>query len=214
MEQQLRKIRHAARMLAGVVLASAMLMLNPASASGNETNVTRYGPRGKVKMVDFTVSGKIKDENGTPVPGANILLKGTTMGTASDANGDYSLVLPDEKGILIFSFIGFTTQEVEVSGRSMIDVTLISDDVTLSEIIVTGYGTQSKREITGAVSSIDSKDLLSVPATNLAQAMQGRVAGVVVGNENAPGGGVMVRIRGYGTVNDNSPLYVIDGTPT
>jgi TonB-dependent starch-binding outer membrane protein SusC len=90
----------------------------------------------------------------------------------------------------------------------------VSDQVALSEVVVTGYGTQSKREITGAVATIDSKDLLAVPATNLAQAMQGRVAGVVVGNENSPGGGVMVRIRGFGTINDNSPLYVIDGTPT
>ena len=163
---------------------------------------------------DVTVSGKVSDEEGQPLPGVNILLKGTTNGTTTDANGDYTLTVADENGILVFSFIGYTTQEVSIANRSSINVTLTADMISLSEVVVTGYGSQSKREITGAVSSIDSKDLLAVPSTNLAQAMQGRVAGVVVGNENSPGGGVMVRIRGFGTINDNSPLYVIDGTPT
>lgn len=163
---------------------------------------------------DITISGTVKDETGQPVPGANILLKGSSVGTTSDANGRYTLTIPDENGVLVFSFIGYATQEVSVSGRTVIDITLAADVVALSEIVVTGYGSQSKREITGAVATVDSKQLLSVPSTNLAQAMQGRVAGVVVGNENSPGGGVMVRVRGYGTINDNSPLYVIDGTPT
>src|SRR5687768_11884281 len=214
MKKLLRQIRHGIAMSVGAVLLPALIMLNPASAHYKNTGLKDAEPPGIRTTVDFTVSGTVKDENGVSVPGANILLKGTTMGTTSDANGEYKLTLPDDKGTLVFSFIGFATQEVEVNGRSVIDITLLSDAVALSEIVVTGYGSQSKREITGAVSSIDSKDLLSVPSTNLAQAMQGRVAGVVVGNENSPGGGVMVRIRGFGTINDNSPLYVIDGVPT
>lgn len=213
MKKHLRQFWHAASLSLGAFLLPGVLMLTPASAYDKDKYFDP-APPGMEHQADFTVSGRITEENGTAVPGANVLLKGTTTGTTSDADGRYSLTLPDDRGTLVFSFIGFATQEVEISGRSVIDVTLISDEVSLSEIVVTGYGTQSKREITGAVSTIDSKELTSVPATNLAQAMQGRVAGVVVGNENAPGGGVMVRIRGYGTINDNSPLYVIDGTPT
>lgn len=213
MKKQLRHFWHATGMSVGVVLLPGLLMLNPASAHNKHATRSDSGS-GIEKTIDFTVRGNIKDDQGSPVPGANILLKGTTMGTTSDADGNYSLVMPDESGILVISFIGFVTQEIEVGGRSQIDIILVSDQVALSEVVVTGYGTQSKREITGAVATIDSKDLLSAPATNLAQAMQGRVAGVVVGNENSPGGGVMVRIRGFGTINDNSPLYVIDGTPT
>ena len=213
MKKRLRQFWHAAGMSISILLLPGLLMLNPASADSKHNDFMDSGPPGG-ETPDFTVSGKVRDENGSPIPGANILLKSTTTGTTSDANGDYSLVIPDERGILVFSFIGFATQEVEVAGRTVIDITLVSDQVALSEIVVTGYGSQSKREITGAVASIDSKDLLSTPSTSLAQAMQGRVAGVVVGNENSPGGGVMVRIRGFGTINDNSPLYVIDGTPT
>jgi TonB-linked SusC/RagA family outer membrane protein len=164
--------------------------------------------------VDITVTGRITDEANQAIPGVNILLKGTTTGTTSDANGAYTLTVPDENGILVFSFIGYATQEIGIANRSVIDVILASDAVSLSEIVVTGYGTQSKRDITGAVSTISADQLLTTPSTNLGQAMQGKVAGVTVGNENSPGGGVMVRIRGFGTINDNSPLYVIDGVPT
>lgn len=197
MKKRLRNNRHAVSMSAGIVLSLFLWM--PASVSAEGSARTHDpGHSGSGVSVDFAVTGKIRDENGSPIPGANVLLKGTTMGTTSDAEGGYSLVLPSEQGTLVFSFIGFATQEVEVNGRSVIDITLISDTKTLSEVVVTGYGSQSKREITGAVSTVDSKELLSAPATNLAQAMQGRVPGVVVGNENSPGGGVMVRIRGYG----------------
>ena len=163
---------------------------------------------------EIAVSGKVTDENNQPLPGVNILVKGTTNGTTSDANGDYSLTVADQNTVLVFSFIGYATQEVHIDNRTSINVTLKEELISLSEVVVTGYGTQSKRDITGAVATIDSKQLLSTPSTNLGQALQGKVAGVMVGNENSPGGGVMVRIRGFGTINDNSPLYVIDGVPT
>ena len=168
----------------------------------------------KPKAVEITVSGKVTDDANQPVPGVNILLKGTTTGTTSDAYGAYTITVPDENGVLVFSFIGYATQEVNIANRSVIDVSMASDAVALSEIVVTGYTTQSKRDITGAVATISSEKLLTTPSTNLGQALQGKVAGVTVGNENSPGGGVMVRIRGFGTINDNSPLYVIDGVPT
>ena len=161
-----------------------------------------------------TIKGKVTDETGQGLPGVNVLMKGTTNGTTTDANGDFSLAVSDQNGALIFSFIGYTTQEVNIENRTAINVSLSPDMIALSEVVVTGYGSQSKRDITGSVATIDNKQLLSTPSTNLGQALQGKVAGVTVGNENSPGGGVMVRIRGFGTINDNSPLYVIDGVPT
>ncbi|RRB13996.1 SusC/RagA family TonB-linked outer membrane protein [Larkinella knui] len=164
---------------------------------------------------DRKITGLITDGNDSnPLPGANVVIKGTTIGAATDANGRFTLNVPTGRDVLTVSAIGFAGQEVSIGNRSDITVTLQADIKTLSEVIVTGYGTQSKKDITGAVATVDAKQLLSVPATNVGQALQGRVAGVQVGNENSPGGGVMVRIRGFGTINDNSPLYVIDGTPT
>lgn len=161
-----------------------------------------------------TIKGKIAEQDGQALPGVNVLVKGTSNGTTSDADGNYSLNVGDPNGVLVFSFIGYVTQEVNIENRSIINVTLQPDVISLSEVVVTGYGSQSKRDITGAVATIDNKALLSTPSTNLGQAMQGKIAGVTVGNENSPGGGVMVRVRGFGTINDNSPLYVIDGVPT
>lgn len=206
MKQKLLKRLHGTSMSILLLLA----LISPALGRNPATDLSERSEF----QDNVIVRGKVKDENGQPVPGTNILVKGTSTGTASDANGDYSLNIPEGKGTLVFVFIGYVTQEVEVNGRAVIDISLKPEVISLSEIVVTGYGSQSRRDITGAVATVDSKQLLSVPATNLAQAMQGRVAGVVVGNDNSPGGGVMVRIRGFGTINDNSPLYVIDGTPT
>jgi TonB-linked SusC/RagA family outer membrane protein len=165
-------------------------------------------------QADFSVSGKVNDNAGQPLPGVNILVRGTANGTTTDSDGNFKLNVPDGNAVLVFSFIGYTTQEVSVANRATFNVAMEPDIVSLSEVVVTGYGSQSKRDITGAVSTLDSKTLLATPTTNLGQALQGKSAGVVVGNENSPGGGVMVRIRGFGTINDNSPLYVIDGVPT
>jgi TonB-dependent starch-binding outer membrane protein SusC len=160
------------------------------------------------------VSGKVTEANtDIGVPGATIKIKGSNIGTSTDANGAFNIEA-SPSDILVISSIGYVSAEITVGNQSMINVSLATDDRSLSEVVVTGYGSQAKRDITGAVATVDMKKALAVPATNLAQAIQGRVAGVNVSNENAPGGGVMVRIRGFGTINDNSPLYVIDGTPT
>lgn len=160
------------------------------------------------------VTGKVTDgENGGELPGVAVQVKGATRGTITDAEGKYAIEVA-EGSVLVFSSVGFTTQEVAVGSSSVIDVKMAPDVQTLSEIVVTGYGSQAKRDVTGAVATVDTKQLLAVPAANVGQAMQGRIAGVNVGNDNSPGGGVMVRIRGFGTIGDNSPLYVIDGVPT
>ena len=165
-----------------------------------------------VSWAQNKLTGRVTD-SGTPLPGVSVLVKGTNSGATSDGDGRYSVNIPANATIVV-SYIGYLTQEITVGNRTVIDVSLLADTKTLNEVVVTGYGVQSKKDITGAVASIDSKTLLATPITNLAQGMQGRVAGVSVSNDNSPGGGVMVRIRGFGTINDNSPLYVIDGTPT
>lgn len=164
---------------------------------------------------DRRVTGKVvAAADGQGLPGVNVQVKNTTTGTVTDANGSYTIDVKSGDAVLVFSSIGFAKQEVTVGSQSIINVSLGDDVKSLSEVVVTGYGTQSKRDITGAVASLDAKQLLTTPSTNIGQALQGKVAGVTVGNENSPGGGVMVRIRGFGTINDNSPLYVVDGVPT
>ncbi len=163
----------------------------------------------------FTVSGKITDETGEPLPGVNILEKGTTNGAVSDTEGKYTLNVLNETSTLVYSFIGFQSQEIAVSSRSVIDISLNPDIQSLSEVVVVGYNTQQKRDIVGSIATVDEAQLKAFPANNFAQQLQGRAAGVNVGSDNSPGGGVSVRIRGVGSVTGvNDPLYVIDGVPT
>ena len=159
------------------------------------------------------LTGRVTDGDG-PLPGVSVLVKGTNTGSTTDGDGKFTINNVPTTATIVVSYIGFLTQEIAVGNRSNVDITLQSDTKTLSEVVVTGYGVQAKKDITGAVASLDAKQLLNVPAANLGQAMQGKITGVTVGNDNSPGGGVAVRIRGFGTVNDNSPLYVVDGVPT
>jgi TonB-dependent starch-binding outer membrane protein SusC len=158
------------------------------------------------------ISGKVSDADGG-LPGATIAVKGTSTGVITDTDGNFSIEAA-VGATLVVSSVGYTPQEVVVTSATVVNITLEQDTKTLQEVVVTGYGTQSKRDITGAVASLEAKKLLNVPASNLGQALQGKIAGVTVGNDNSPGGGVSVRVRGFGTINDNSPLYVVDGTPT
>lgn len=165
--------------------------------------------------VDITIKGQVlASDSKEPLPGVSVVVKGTQQGAITSGDGSYTLVVPNEQSILVFSFVGYLSQEVQVANRSSVNVTLEADIKTLNEVVVTGYTTQARRDITGSVSVIDADKLLSVPATNLAQQLQGRAAGVTVGTDNTPGGGVAVRVRGYGTLGNNDPLYVIDGVPT
>jgi TonB-linked SusC/RagA family outer membrane protein len=164
---------------------------------------------------DRRVTGRVTAQaDGQGLPGVSVLLKGTPTGVVTDAGGAYAITVRGASDVLVISSIGYQRQEITVGSQSTINVTLAEDASALEEVIVTGYGAQSKKDITGAVASLDAKTILAVPITNAAQGLQGRVAGVNVSNDNSPGGGVMVRIRGFGTINDNTPLYVIDGVPT
>ncbi|MEK6479714.1 TonB-dependent receptor [Catalinimonas sp. 4WD22] len=170
-----------------------------------------------VKVLEQTISGKVTDgESGDPLPGVNVLAKGTTTGTVTDVEGNYRLTVNDNISTLVYSSIGYQTEEVEINGRSVIDLTLMPDIQSLSEVVVVGYGTQKKSDLTGAISSISSESLAETPASNVLEQSQGRLAGVdIVRANGSPGSPVQIRVRGNRSINaSNEPLYVIDGIPT
>lgn len=152
-------------------------------------------------------------EDGMGVPGATVLVKGTTVGTATDIDGKYSINLPSGSDILVFSFVGMESQEITVGNRTTVNVVLQSDVQSLSEFVITSYGDQSKREMTGAVASVRGEVFQDLPVQSFDRAMQGRIAGVqVTSSTGQPGGALNVRIRGVGSVNaSNEPLYIVDG---
>ena len=158
------------------------------------------------------ITGTVKNETGQGIPGANVLLKGTTTGVSTDATGAFSINAASSD-ILVFSFIGYKTQELQVGNQTSINVNLVPDLTMLNEVLVVGYGTQQKKDITGAISSISQKDFDSQPIYRVDQALQGRVAGVqVTNNSGAPGGDVKIRVRGANSISGgNDPLYVVDG---
>ncbi|HZK95121.1 MAG TPA: TonB-dependent receptor [Prolixibacteraceae bacterium] len=161
------------------------------------------------------VTGKVTDPSGVAIPGASVVLKGTTIGVTTDTDGNFSLTLPADAKSLVFSFVGLLTQEIVVGNKTTFNITLTEETIGLEQVIAIGYGTQRKRDVTGSVSSISSKDIFASNISNATQVLQGKVAGVMVLADNgSPGSGVSVRIRGTGTVNNNDPLYVIDGMPS
>ncbi|CAN5483061.1 TonB-dependent receptor [soil metagenome] len=163
----------------------------------------------------FTVSGRVTAiENNEAIPGANVLVKGTTIGTVTDVNGNYVIQAPDETATLVFSFIGYTTQEIPINGRSEINISLSADVRSLEEVVVVGYGTQRRSDLTAAVGSVSAKEIENEPVIQVGQALQGKVAGLQVSqNSGSPGSGLLIRVRGTGTVNNAEPLYVVDGNP-
>jgi TonB-linked SusC/RagA family outer membrane protein len=159
------------------------------------------------------ITGTVTDGTGTGMPGVNIIKKGTTAGTTTDGNGNYSLDAADAD-VLVISFIGFSTREIPVGALTKIDISLKEDVATLQEIVVVGYGEQRKSDLTGAVSSVSRDKLSQSIVANVDQAFQGRIAGVqVTQNSGAPGAATTVNIRGIATINGTQPLYVIDGIP-
>ena len=159
------------------------------------------------------VTGKvISADDGLPIPGVNVVVEGTTKGTATDVDGNYSLLLAPGENLLVFTFVGFKPMTVEVNGRSTIDISLESDVTALDEIVVVGYGEQRKIDITGSVHNVDGEEITKQPSVNAISALQGRVAGVQITNSGSPGAAPQIRIRGTGTVYGNpNPLYVVDG---
>ncbi len=160
-----------------------------------------------------TITGTVIDEAGLPLPGANVIEKGTTNGTQTDFDGNFSLNVA-EGATLVFSYVGFRNQEVAVNGQSAVNVTMTEDAAALDEVVVTGYSVQTRGDLTGSVGSVDVSEATKAPIVNAAEALQGRVSGVTITNNGEPGSSPVVRIRGYGTGNSNDPLYIIDGVQT
>ncbi len=169
----------------------------------------------QVNDADFaTVTGTVKDATGEPIPGATVMVEGSGTGTATDIDGNFSIEVP-EGGVLVFSFIGYQTKKVNVGSQSTINVVLEEDLSSLEEVVVVGYGTQEKRNITGAIVSLDEKSIREMPVASAVEAIQGQLAGVdVVSSGGRPGQAPQILIRGRRSISaSNDPLYVIDGIP-
>jgi len=163
------------------------------------------------------ISGVIQDQDGNPLPGATVQIKGTETGNISDDAGKYTIEIPadQEDVVLVFSFMGYQSKEMEVGNQTTIDVTLVSEEQELEEVIVIGYGSTRRADLTGSVAQVNTEEINAFPTSNVLQSLTGRAPGVqVIQNNGAPGGGVSVRIRGANSIQgDNDPLYVIDGFP-
>ena len=158
------------------------------------------------------ISGTVTDaSNGETLPGVNVVVKGTSTGTSTDAQGGYQLSVPEGSDVLVFSFVGFKTVEEEINGRAQIDVAMQPDVKGLEDVVVVGYGVQEKSDLTGAISSVRGEALTASSASNPVQALQGEATGIQVLPSGEPGSSPEVRIRGIGTTNNASPLYVVDG---
>ncbi|WP_163399012.1 SusC/RagA family TonB-linked outer membrane protein [Flavobacterium fluviatile] len=169
----------------------------------------------KVNAQDLTVEGVVKDASGLTLPGVNVLEKGSKNGVATDFDGKYKIKLSNSKATLEFSFIGFTTQNVAVAGKKTINIVLAEEANALNEVVVVGYGTVKKSDLTGAVSTISGNTLAKIPVSNVSEALTGRLAGVnVTSSEGSPDAEIKIRVRGGGSLTqDASPLIIVDGFP-
>ncbi len=161
------------------------------------------------------ITGRVTLENGSePAIGASVQLKGATVGTTTDVDGNYAIQVPDARAVLVFSYTGFLPQEIEVGSRVLINMVLSENASQLNEVVVTGYGSQKRSSISGAVSTVDAKEIAERPILRVEQALQGRLAGVQVAQTSgSPGSPLTVRVRGVGTINNADPLYIVDGIP-
>ncbi|GAB4017263.1 SusC/RagA family TonB-linked outer membrane protein [Spirosoma koreense] len=169
----------------------------------------------KAPTADITVSGRVVDEKNNGLPGVSVVVKGSTKGTNTDEQGDFKIQVPNPQAILVFSFVGYEPKEVPVGNKTTINVALTGGDQTLNEVVVVGYGSQLKKEITGAVQTVSAAEIKDLPVSQIGQKLQGRLAGVQINQTTGkPGQGISIRIRGQVSVSAGSdPLYVIDGFP-
>lgn len=169
---------------------------------------------GNIYCQERTITGKVTSEEEGPLAGVTVMVQGTTIGTFTDANGNYSIRVPGPSSVLVFSIIGFVTQNITVGSQTVIDVLMVPEIKALQEVVVTGYTSQRKRDITGAVGVVETTKLTAIPVGNVANQLQGQTSGVTVIGSGQPGSTSKVRIRGFSSFTDNSPLYIVDGVPT
>ncbi|MGA0555643.1 SusC/RagA family TonB-linked outer membrane protein [Larkinella sp. VNQ87] len=203
--------------LAGLLASSLSVQAAEGPLAAYATNALRYSARViDPALQERTISGQVlSSEDNTPLPGVNIAVKGSTRGTTTDAEGKYRLAIPSNDAVLVFSSVGFISQEITAGTRTTLTISLKADDRTLNEVVVVGYGTQKKSQLTGAITQVTAKEIQEMPITNLGQALQGRAAGVdVTQTGSKPGTVPTIRIRGRRSFSaSNDPLYVVDGIP-
>ncbi|NQU85678.1 MAG: TonB-dependent receptor [Mariniphaga sp.] len=163
---------------------------------------------------DKQLLGSVADTDGAPVPGVTVVVSGTTIGTVTDFDGNFTLAVPADAATLMFSYIGMRTQGLEIGDQTTFNVVMEPDVIGVDEVVVIGYGTRLKEELTGAVSTVSEEKMQISTAPSIMSRIQGQVSGVTVTSSNVPGGDATIRIRGVGTINDPNPLYVIDGVPS
>jgi TonB-linked SusC/RagA family outer membrane protein len=198
------------------ISTTPLLISFPSHSYNSNFLVERLATISQKNDLAITVTGQVKDENGADFPGVNVLVKGTAVGTSTDVNGRYSLEVPDESAILVFSFIGYATQEVTVGSRTVIDLTLNPDIKSLEEVVVTALGIERPSKSLGySTSKVDSKELVVNRSTNMMNALQGKIAGVNISSlGTGPAGTSKVRIRGQSSIGgQNTPLIVVNGVP-
>jgi TonB-linked SusC/RagA family outer membrane protein len=161
-----------------------------------------------------TITGKVTEEGVGPVPGVNVTVQGTTVGAMTAVDGSYSLRVPGPTSVLLFSSVGYVTQAVTVGSQTVINVLLVSDVKALSEVVVTGYTQQRRRDLTGSITTVEPAKLTAVPTGNVSNQLQGRTSGLTVIGDGRPGETAKVRIRGFSSFENNDPLYIVDGVPT
>ena len=163
-------------------------------------------------MAQHTISGNVTDANdGSPLPGVNVVESGTTNGTITDIDGNYTLTVSDQNTNLIFSFIGYTTQEIAIDGKISINISLSPDVFGIDEVVAIGYGTQKKSDLTGSISIVDTEEMAKVATNDVGKALQGKVSGISIQSSGDPGAAPKIKIRGITSFTNNDPLYVIDG---
>jgi TonB-linked SusC/RagA family outer membrane protein len=187
-----------------MLFLAAIVMITPATA---------FAVPG---LADNTVQGKVtSSDDGSALPGVNIIVKGTSIGTTTDANGSYTLSVPNTESVLVFTFIGYKTQEIAVGNQSSIDISLVADMETLSEVVVVGYGEQKRETLTGSISQVKGEDLVKSPQPNVSNSLAGRFSGIIANNRGGEPGydGSTYSIRGQATTGNNDVLVVVDGIP-
>ena len=200
--------------MTAIIVFICVTIINSTFAANGPANPPHSNSGESNSHAGNVITGKVTDDDGLALPGVTVTLKGTSTAVGTDVNGSFRIEVPNDQAVLVFSFVGFTSKEVAVSGKSTLNVSLRSDAKTLNEVVVVGYGTQKRANVTGAVSTVSGKTLSTLPVGGVDQALQGRVAGLTVTNNGSPGSAPIVQIRGVSSIGYGAdPLYIIDGFP-
>ena len=194
--------------------AICILCVFPLSTNASNTGSSEFSFLHNLQDGEKTIKGRVIDDSGIPLIGVAVYIKGSGTGTITDSNGNYNLEKVPENAVIVFTYVGMSTIEVNVTGKTIIDVTMLEDAIGLEEVVAIGYGSMTKKDLTGSIAIVSTEDTRSLPVPSIGDVMQGKAAGVMVVSTGTPGSDPTFRIRGTGTINNNNPLLVIDGVPT